>query len=177
MMRQFSDDGIDAGISSPVPRMLLRNRSARLWRWRSAGWQNRDAFRSSILLTMPSLFRPPRSNAERHLETRARILFALAGLVVLGFPILYVGMFAPGSTGWAMTLAVVGLFVCPLLAVVAIAESITLLWCRPGSASESQSNALPAFRFHLRRLGAYAISVVFVLALAYAGECLWRATH
>jgi hypothetical protein len=126
---------------------------------------------------MPGLIHLSRSIADRRLQIRARILFALAGITVLGLPILYVGLFAPASTGWAMTLAVVGLFVCPLLAVIAVAESITLVWCRPGSASERESSALPALYFQLRRLGAYAISVFLVLALAYAGECLWRATH
>jgi hypothetical protein len=158
-------------------RLLLRNRFARMWRRRCADWQNWRAPRSNFQSTMPGLILPSRSIADRRLEARARILFALVGLFVLGLPILYVGMVAPGSTGWPMTLAVIGLFVCPLLAVIAVAESITLVWFRSVSGSERESSSLPALHFQLRRLGAYAISVFLVLALAYFGECLWRATH
>jgi hypothetical protein len=126
---------------------------------------------------MPGLIHLSRSIADRRLQIRARILFALAGIAVLGLPILYVGLFAPASTGWPMTLAVIGLFVFPLLTVIAVAESITLVWFRSVSGSERESSSLPALHFQLRRLGAYAISIFLVLTLAYAGECLWRATH
>jgi hypothetical protein len=178
MMRQFSGADTDPETSSLPPRIDGSAVSARFVAPALHPLAECAAtFRPSILNMLPAITRRSRSPAERRLETRARVLFALAGLVVFGLPILYVGMFAPGSAGWQMTLAVAGLFICPLLAVIAIAESIVLIWCRLGSASDRKSNALPAFRFHLRRLGAYAISVVVVLALARAGESLWRATH
>lgn len=106
------------------------------------------------------------------------MLAAVFGFSVFGLAIVYVQLLAPDSQGWPAALAAAGVFLCPMFAVIIVAESIIARWSRRAeSAAGSAPAAFSPVRHFLRVLASYLGSAAGLLALAIALDWLWKRIH